>query len=216
MRKQLYQTALGNCCGVGNYQNADCGLRKNTVSFSIGLIFGTLSVCLQCFDAVGCVAGRASGLWWGAGVVICLERRADLHTAQLMPLPLTVPCFSKIQIGFTIPVPAHPGSPGKGAVQFGTLSFATSGPSHAGVLEDGDQYDHDDDGTEQDAGNDTLDRLLGVDTRVIVADIGGSCAVAGGTCWSVLLVDRRDVRRVHHYDAGYTTAATALRSTCSQ
>ena len=28
--------------------------------------------------------------WWGAGVVICLERRADLHTAQLMPLPLTV------------------------------------------------------------------------------------------------------------------------------
>jgi len=28
--------------------------------------------------------------WWGAGVVICLERGADLHTAQLMPLPLTV------------------------------------------------------------------------------------------------------------------------------
>jgi len=26
--------------------------------------------------------------WWGAGVVICLERDADLHTAQLMPLPL--------------------------------------------------------------------------------------------------------------------------------
>ena len=39
--------------------------------------------------------------WWGAGVVICLERGADLHTAQLMPLPLTVSCFSKIQIGFT-------------------------------------------------------------------------------------------------------------------
>jgi len=31
-----------------------------------------------------------------------------------MPLPLTVSCFSKIQIGFTFPVPAHPGSPGKG------------------------------------------------------------------------------------------------------
>jgi len=29
---------------------------------------------------------------------ICLERRADLHTAQLMPLPLTVTYFSKIQI----------------------------------------------------------------------------------------------------------------------
>jgi len=36
-----------------------------------------------------------------AGVVICLERGADLHMAQLMTLPLTVSCFSKIQIGFT-------------------------------------------------------------------------------------------------------------------
>jgi len=46
-------------------------------------------------------------------VVICLERGADLHMAQLMPLPLTVSCFSKIQTGFTFLVPAHPGSPGK-------------------------------------------------------------------------------------------------------
>jgi len=52
--------------------------------------------------------------WWGAGVAICLERGADLHMAHLMPLPLTVSCFSKIQIGFTFLVPAHPGSPGKG------------------------------------------------------------------------------------------------------
>ena len=44
--------------------------------------------------------------WWGAGVVICLERGADLHMAQLMPLPLTASCFSKIQIGFTFLVPA--------------------------------------------------------------------------------------------------------------
>ena len=44
--------------------------------------------------------------WWGAGMVICLERSADLHTAQLMPLPLTISCFSKIQIGFTFLVPA--------------------------------------------------------------------------------------------------------------
>ena len=36
--------------------------------------------------------------WWGAGVVVCLERRADLHMAQLMPLPLTVFCFRKIQM----------------------------------------------------------------------------------------------------------------------
>jgi len=37
-----------------------------------------------------------------------------LHMAQLMPLLLTVSCFSKIQIGFTFLVPAHLGSPGKG------------------------------------------------------------------------------------------------------
>jgi len=43
---------------------------------------------------------------------------ADLHMAQLMPLPLTVSCFSKIQIGFTFLVPAHLGSPGRRAVKW--------------------------------------------------------------------------------------------------
>jgi len=52
-------------------------------------------------------------------VVICPEQGADLHMAQLMPLPLTVSCFSKIQIGFTFLVPAHPGRPGKKAVKRG-------------------------------------------------------------------------------------------------
>ena len=50
-------------------------------------------------------------------MVICLERGAYLHVAQLMPLPLTVFCFSKIQIGFTFLVPAHPCSPGKRTVK---------------------------------------------------------------------------------------------------
>ena len=50
-------------------------------------------------------------------MVICLELGADLHMAQLMPLPLTVSCFSKVQIGFTSLVPAHLGSPGKRAVK---------------------------------------------------------------------------------------------------
>jgi len=51
--------------------------------------------------------GGRKGIWhvkteqWGAGVVTCLEQGADLHMAQLMPLPLTVSFFSKIQIGFT-------------------------------------------------------------------------------------------------------------------
>jgi len=75
-----------------------------------------------CFDTVGWVACGRKGTrpvkkteWWGAGVVICLERGADLHMAQLIPLPLTVSCFSKIQIGFTFLVLAHPGSPGQWA-----------------------------------------------------------------------------------------------------
>jgi len=50
-------------------------------------------------------------------VVICLERGADLHMAQLMPLPLTVSCSNKIQTGFTFLVPAYPGSPGQRAVK---------------------------------------------------------------------------------------------------
>jgi len=50
-------------------------------------------------------------------MVVCLECSADLHMAQLMPLPLTVSCFSKIQIGFTFLVPAHLRSPGQWAVK---------------------------------------------------------------------------------------------------
>ena len=38
--------------------------------------------------------------------------------AQLMPLPLTVSSFSKIQIGFTFLVLAHPDNPGKRAVKY--------------------------------------------------------------------------------------------------
>jgi len=67
------------------------------------------------FSALMLLVGRQEGRpacekneWWGAGVVICLERGADLHTAQLMPLPLTVSCFIEIQIGFTFVVPACP------------------------------------------------------------------------------------------------------------
>ena len=61
------------------------------------------------FSALTLLVGRQEGHpackkteWWGAGVVICLERGADLHMAQLMPLPLTVSCFSKIQIGWLL------------------------------------------------------------------------------------------------------------------
>ena len=50
-------------------------------------------------------------------MVICPERGADLHMAQLMPLPLSVSCSSKIQVGFTFLVPADLGSPGQRAVK---------------------------------------------------------------------------------------------------
>ena len=79
-----------------------------------------LMVCVA-FSALTLLVGRQEGHpackkteWWGAGMVISLERGADLHMAQLMPLSLAVSCFSRIQIGFTCLVPAHLGSPGKG------------------------------------------------------------------------------------------------------
>jgi len=51
-------------------------------------------------------------------MVICLERGADLHMAQMMPLPLTVSCFSKIDIRFTFLVLVYPGGPGQRAVNW--------------------------------------------------------------------------------------------------
>ena len=63
-------------------------------------------------------------------MVICLERGADLHTARLMPLPLTVSCFSKIQIGFTFLVLAHLGSPRKGPLNGCVLYFIKFDDGH--------------------------------------------------------------------------------------
>jgi len=63
------------------------------------------SICFI-FSALTLLAGWQEGHpackkteWWGAGMLICRQRGADLHMAQLMPLPLTVSCFSEIQIG---------------------------------------------------------------------------------------------------------------------
>ena len=61
-------------------------------------------------------------------MVICLERGADLHMAQLMQLPLTVSCFSKIEIGFTFLVTAHPGSPGQRAVKRVCVTLCCNAP----------------------------------------------------------------------------------------
>ena len=67
-------------------------------------IFDELIVSMLCaFSALTLLVRRQEGHpackkteWWGTGVVICLERVADLHMAQLMPLPLTFSCSSKI------------------------------------------------------------------------------------------------------------------------
>jgi len=75
------------------------------------------AIRLDCaFNALTLLVGWQEGhpackktKWWGAGVVISLERGADLHTAQLMPLPLTASCFNKIQMVFYL---SGTGSPG--------------------------------------------------------------------------------------------------------
>ena len=97
--------------------------------FTLGVIwpsrtFAPVSFCTYLPSVLWrCWLGGRKGIqpvkteWWGAGMIICLERGADLHMFQLMPLPLTVYCFSKIQIDFTFLVPTHPGSPGQRAVK---------------------------------------------------------------------------------------------------
>jgi len=57
------------------------------------------------FSAWTLLVGRQEGHpackkleWWDAGVVMCLGQDANLHMAQLMPLPLTISCSSKSRL----------------------------------------------------------------------------------------------------------------------
>ena len=68
----------------------------------ITLYYLKYSVLCYAFSALTVLVGWQEGHpackkteWWYAGMVICLGRGADLHMAQLMPLPLTVSCSSK-------------------------------------------------------------------------------------------------------------------------
>ena len=89
-----------------------------TLISKVVLRCGTFNTVLPvhiAFSALTLLVGRQKGhparkktQRWGADVVVCLVRGADLHMAQRIPLPLTVSCFSKIQIGVTFLVPAHP------------------------------------------------------------------------------------------------------------
>ena len=100
-----------------------CNLAAKNGFFIV--ICGKSAICHQMPSVLWrCWLGGRKGIrpvkteWWGAGMVICLERDADLHMAQLMPLLLTVSCFSRIQIDFSFLVPAHPGSPGQRAFKW--------------------------------------------------------------------------------------------------
>ena len=130
----------GNCTWLSrkcasNWRNASyfvklqtvhkvCGWKERIKSFWDGKIHMWSNLCscckLLCAFRTEVLKLHASipplsTEWWCAGVVICLERGANLNMAQLMPLPLTVSCLSKIHIGFTFLVLAHLGSPGKRA-----------------------------------------------------------------------------------------------------
>ena len=95
------------------------------------------------FSALTLLVGRQEGHaackkseWRCADVAICLERGIDLHMAQLMPLPLTVSCFSKIQCGFTFLVPAYLGSPRQRAVKRGCVCVCVCKSEHSCILSD--------------------------------------------------------------------------------
>ena len=99
------------------------GPPNSTTQMACSTVFSTGNGYLA-FSALTLLVGRQEGhpacKKLSGGVLAwlsCLERGADLHTAQLMPLPLTVSCFGKIPIGFIVLVLAHPGSPGKRAIK---------------------------------------------------------------------------------------------------
>ena len=122
-----FGTVFAAKCGQGStfgnnrrYKNWSC--RDALFTFLCFVLLEALA-----FSALKLLVGRQEGhpackkqsggvLAWT--VVICLQRGADWHIAQLMPLPLTVSCFSKIKLGFAFLVPAHLGSPGKRAVKW--------------------------------------------------------------------------------------------------
>jgi len=86
-------------------------------------LFSVLSLeFLEAFSALTVLVGLQEGhpackkLSCGVLAWLSVWSEVQTHMAQLMPLPLTVSCFSKVQIGFTFLVLAHPGSPGKGPI----------------------------------------------------------------------------------------------------
>ena len=91
-------------------------LHTSTHKTHMNLIWCLASLCFQhynnkkfTFNALTLLVGRQEGHpackneWWGAGIVICLGRGADLHMAQLIPLPLTVSYSRKSRLLLVLP-----------------------------------------------------------------------------------------------------------------
>jgi len=74
-------------------------------------------VCIFLTLLVGWQEGHPACKKLSAGLLAWLCVWGEVQTCIWMPLPLTVSCFSKIQIGFTFLVPADLGSPGKRAIK---------------------------------------------------------------------------------------------------
>ena len=82
--------------------------------------FSALTLLVGWQKGIRPVKNRVVGYWSG---YLSTTRCRPAYMAQLMPLPPTVSCFSKIQIGFTFLVPAHPGSTGQRAGKTGVVVF---------------------------------------------------------------------------------------------
>ena len=94
-------------------------LCKTFYSFTNANYFAAIKPFSALMLLVGRQEGHPACKKLSSGVLAWLSVWSEVltHMAQLMPLPLTVSCSSKIQTGLTILVPACPGSPGQGAIK---------------------------------------------------------------------------------------------------
>ena len=132
LQPQLWE--IQRCCVIMHWNSERCHFQWHCgvchhvpecwqTAVCVIVEFVTVQLCVLPSVLWHCWLGGKKGIWpvknLSGGVLVPLSvwRGADLHMAQLMPLPLTVSCFSKIQIGFTFLVLADPCSPGKRAVK---------------------------------------------------------------------------------------------------
>ena len=107
---------IRNCADLLSSTTCTCSTNCRTgLKFDYDLVW---ILCLQCFDAVGWVAGRASGV--SGEVLAWLSVWSEVYTC--IP-PSWCHCHSlslasvKSRLVFAFLVPAHPGSPGKRSVK---------------------------------------------------------------------------------------------------